>query len=384
MRLLTRKSVKRSSPTSFLQSDAYRNHKESDILDAPSSSSSNGRKSFKTTRRGFSQLRQQFALKSATSKVILVVSILSAASVLIGLAVYVIFWLYHHGQCYGREAGVHFVEGPAHFMERQCPPPPYETISTSNESPKICITSLTDTQSPSRWQRMIRCRDFDALPTLPKMKAYAEKHGYVFVDSSPLIDTSRPPAWSKIRAVQALLDSKSNDKRCDWVVWWDADVLIMNSDIRIESLLPTPSSPIHLVATFDRKFTVNSGAWLIRNSPWSTKFLEAWWNHAAWVRRPGMSLSGDNAAFGHFVSNLLDNPTEASHIAIPERCNLNSFGVFLTEQQKQLKNKVTTTDYSKEEWYMSPKFYHKGDFVVHASGIDQKGAVLELMAERAT
>jgi len=37
-----------------------------------------------------------------------------------------------------------------------------------------------------------------------------------------------------------------------------------------------------------------------------------------------------------------------------------------------------------EEWYReSDKFYYKGDFIVHASGIDQKMAVLQMMADRA-
>lgn len=291
----------------------------------------------------------------------------------IALIAYVVFWIYHHGQCYRREAGIVWQEGPAHFMKRTCPAPPYATLADTagSQSPRICLTSLTDTQSPSWWQRLVRCRDFDALPalTFPTFRRYADRHGYRFVDASGWMDPSRPPAWSKILAVQRLL----NDQ-CDWVFWLDADTMIMNSSIALETILPADPI-IDLVAVYDRKFTVNSGSWLLRQSEWSRAFLQTWWDQTAWVRRSGFSLSGDNAAFGHLVDGALADAAQAAHVARPARCLFNSFGVFVEEQPMAPEQ---------EEWYQSVDFYHQGDFIVHASGLDQKAAVLALMAERAT
>jgi len=328
---------------------------------------------------------------------------------MIALLAYLIFWLYHHAQCYRREAGVTWIEGPSHFesspiQPRSCPNPEYATLqndltnennktSTTTAASKICLTSLTDSRSPSTWQRMVRCRDFDDLArevTFPNFRRYADRQGYRFFDASALIDPTRPPAWSKILAVQNLLKlrSKEGERACDWVFWLDADILIMNSTIRLESLLPGSSTGIDLVVTHDRKFTANSGAWMVRNSEWSLRFLDEWWDMKGWVRRPGLSLSGDNAAFGHVIDGRLfryDSGGEHggnSKIAMPGRCNFNSFGVFMTRSNLEMIQKDGS--YEGQEWYRSDKFYHWGDFIVHASGIDQKAAVLKMMASRAT
>lgn len=290
-----------------------------------------------------------------------------------------LFWLFHHLQCYQREHGVEWYEAPVHQMERTCPAPDYDILPTTTDV-SICITTLTDRQSPSWYQRLIRCRDFDALATIsfPNQQSYASKHNYYWKDASALIDTSRPPAWSKIRAVQQLFESDKH--HCDWVLWLDADVVIMNSNIQIQSLLPANPETM-LVATFDRKFTLNSGVWLLRNHPWSHKFLSDWWNLKNWVRRPGMSLSGDNAAFGHLVDQVLQQ--EPSRIRTPRRCNMNSFGVFLTKSELD-RFQDDEAVLASQEWYMSDKFYHKGDFIVHASGLDKKKEALEMMVMRAT
>ena len=300
--------------------------------------------------------------------------LVSAISLLSSL-VTVLIWMFQHAQCTSRELGVVWTEGAAHTLRRPCPPPPYPTMSSSLLlRPNICITTLTASSS-SPWRK---CRDFDTVQeqTWPSRQAYAAKHGYVLVDGSHLLDRSRPPAWSKIRAVQNLLD---NNRKCDWVFWMDADTVIMNSSIALESLLPSSSdSAIDLIATYDRRFGVNSGSWLLRNSTWSRQFLEDWWNMKAWVRPAGLSLSGDNAAFGHLVQERLENPSDAEHIAVPARCNFNAFGVFVNSAQ-QLRG-----DVQQQEWYLSENFYHAGDFVAHASGIDQKEAGVALLLQRAT
>jgi len=314
------------------------------------------------------------------------------------------------------------------------------------EKKNICITSLTDEQSPSHWQRLIRCRDFDDVSgiTFNITARYSNKHNYRFYDLSHLIDPSRPPAWSKILAVQYLLrltttatneeeqkatitnngtagstttarqqadvhtNSNDNHRVCDWVLWLDADVLIMNSSVPLEAFLPADDvevdvdahgdnnddHKIHLVVTHDKKFVANSGAWLIRNDPWSYSFLQRWWDMKTWVRRSGFSLSGDNAAFGHLVQNELlqmrtATTTESSgdssgrtgrrvpeqqqpKIAMPARCNFNSFGVYMTQNQyDQLLLDNDNSGAAKEggdsdfllkqqEWYQQPdQFYYE-------------------------
>ncbi|KAL7560333.1 hypothetical protein ACA910_020256 [Epithemia clementina (nom. ined.)] len=382
----------------------------------------------------------------------------------------VLVWAFKHSQCFTREAGIVWEEGPSHDLYRECPAVPYATylhkttyrpLPRKKKLPHICITTLTDEQSPSLWQRTMRCRNFDLVGhlTWPSRQAYAEKHGYSLIDYSSHIDSSRPPAWSKIKAVQSLMSqheepkpdnntmtataiaasgtiaTRTTTKPCDWIFWMDADTVIMNSTIPVESFLPSDddddgvdrkrssrSNSIDLIVTLDRRFTANSGAWLIRaNSQWSHRFLQEWWDMRGWVRGPGLSLSGDNAAFGHLIQDKLqkrkiaksnykqnnsnkndagekesrsdENDEQKQHIAFVPRCTFNSFGVYLQPiQARALHNsnnendpKTTTTNelLSSQEWYQSPNFYHKGDFVAHASGIDQKEAGIRMLLKRA-
>ncbi|GFR48743.1 hypothetical protein Agub_g10701 [Astrephomene gubernaculifera] len=68
--------------------------------------------------------------------------------------------------------------------------------------------------------------------TGPNKAEYALRHGYTYVDASELLDASRPASWSKIPAVLSVLDSY------DWVFWLDADTLITNMSLPLETLLP--------------------------------------------------------------------------------------------------------------------------------------------------
>ena len=275
-------------------------------------------------------------------------------------------WVVRYMDCYVREAGVVWHLAPISDLERPCPPSNYR-IETKPQ--RICITTLTDRNSSSKQQRFWRCRDFDKVNSFDNHQHYAAKHGYTIRDGSDLIDSSRPPAWSKIRAVQKLM---TRPYECDWIMWLDADVVIMNSDIRIELLLPADRN-IHLVATYDRKFAFNSGSWLLRNSNWSHQFLETWWGQTQLVLPAGASLSGDNAAFGH----VLRQSDYKQHVQEVPRCAMNSFAVFLTDQE------LAGLELERQEWFMSDKFYHKGDFIAHASAVDKKSEAVQMLLERA-
>jgi hypothetical protein len=294
----------------------------------------------------------------------------------------IVLWSYRHSRCYLSEAGVVWKEAPIHSMTRECPSPNYPRISPDQVAPKICMTTLTDRSQKDWWQRLVRCRDFSSLQTLtfPNHAAYAAKHNYKIIDASDWIDSSRPPAWSKIRAVQRLLTDPEYD--CDWVVWLDSDTLVMNSNIKLESLIPSDKSA-DLVITEDRSFVFSSGVWMMRKSEWSLTFLEEWWNSKGYVRSAGLSLSGDNAAFGHLVQQRVskDQKAGAQHILVPPRCNLNSFAVFLTE--KQLLAVQDPAELKLAKYYMSDQFYHHGDFIAHAAGVDRKADVIELLLQRA-
>jgi Protein of unknown function, DUF273/galactosyl transferase GMA12/MNN10 family len=329
-----------------------------------------------------------------------------------------------------------WINAPITYMERPCDAPPYETITSmsrsqtsrnsssrslstggalleddtaaaasaspsQNENKKlnICITTLTDAKSTSKFQRFIRWRNFDGILELTWQNKldYATKHGYHLVDGSDVIDTSRPPAWSKIPAVQRLLQpassSSSQDSataaaaaaaanlpHCDWVMWTDADTVFMNSQRKIEDFLPIATSTHDLLVGSDNGGGYNSGVFLLRNTEWSRQFLNDWWNMTAFVRPPGMSLSGDNHALKSLLAATLPNNNFNDHVLVPSRCTLNAFAKFLTVSESLT---VMSTNLNKQPWFLSQDYYHKGDFLAHAPGYDNKAECLRLLLREA-
>lgn len=242
---------------------------------------------------------------------------------------------------------------------------------------KICITSLTDQKSPSTMQRLMRWRNFDGIMNLtrPNKIAYAQKYGYHVYDGSDYYDRSRPPAWSKIRAVQALFDI---EEPCDWVLWMDADTVIMNSNVRIEDFLPADPTK-DLIVVSDKGGGYNSGVFLFRNSLWSKQFLDEWWNMNDFVRPPGLSLSGDNAALKALLRTMEERNIFHDHVLTPPRCTINSFAHFLT-----LGESMEIMDHLTEQpWYYDNEHYHKGDFIAHIPGFDNKAECLKLLLREA-
>lgn len=309
-------------------------------------------------------------------------------------------WTYRHASCYQ-------VAEPTWVLPktlpRPCPGAPSAWIdnelhhsanSTFATTPRvrICMASLTDAPASSSWftRPFLRCRNFDRLATLvgPNHARYADLHGYQYTLAKQM-DRSRPPAWSKIKVVLDQLDrttmTQSGDESgansnavsaaCDWVVWMDADVVIRNTTLRWESLLVPTSAD--LLVTPDATFGVSSGVFAIRNTEWSRQFLHQWWDSTSFVRAKGLSLSGDNAAFGSLVEKKRKIPGEAEHIAVTEaRCVMNSNAVFV-EPSKPEHNVASR----QKDWRGSISSYHSGDFLAHAAGVDDKARAIALLLD---
>ena len=68
--------------------------------------------------------------------------------------------------------------------------------------------------------------------TFANKRAYCEKHGYQWIGANKAMDSSRPPAWSKIRMLQEACIHLPGW----WAFWTDADSLIVRPDWKIESI----------------------------------------------------------------------------------------------------------------------------------------------------
>jgi hypothetical protein len=129
-------------------------------------------------------------------------------------------------------------------------------------------------------------------PGLASKRAYAAKHGYDFIyGGADVWDRSRPAPWSKLNFIQKYLDSY------DYLFWSDADVIIMNTDLRLEDhILPLLPANKDMLWCRDVCDNINNGNMLLRGrSAWLKDFLQRayaqtdlvnhiWWDNAGMLR----------------------------------------------------------------------------------------------------
>jgi hypothetical protein len=131
-------------------------------------------------------------------------------------------------------------------------------------------------------------------PALASKRAYAAKHGYVYLEAGDEVwDRTRPIAWSKVGFVLSILE-RVPDGTLLWLS--DADVLITNPALRVEdhvlSLLPAGKD---ILMSMDACGHVNSGNMFMRAGPWLREFwrridaqtdltYHIWWENAAIIR----------------------------------------------------------------------------------------------------
>ena len=89
---------------------------------------------------------------------------------------------------------------------------------------------------------------------------YCEKHGYDLLEDNDLYDNSRDPMWSKIRILQKFLPDY------DYIVWIDADVMIMNSDFTLKYFILGWMKDKDMMLALDVGDQINTGMWFIKNS----------------------------------------------------------------------------------------------------------------------
>ncbi|KAJ3678565.1 hypothetical protein LUZ60_002368 [Juncus effusus] len=265
---------------------------------------------------------------------------------------------------------ISFLLRHSNFLGRRCsapPPPPLLPFPPLN----IAIVSLSEESTESRISSF---RSFVGVKEIvwENKKRYAEMMGYGFVDGTELVDISRPPNWSKILVVRDGL------RNYDWVFWNDADTVITNMGISLESILfglighnDFNSAP-DLIITEDFN-GVNSGAFFMGRSNWSSKFLEQWWNQTSYIRF-NSTKSGDNAAMKYLINNLSKEEFNNHVIVSKMQCLFNSYPWFPSWKSlyRLVFSPLTT-------W---KGVYSDGDFMVHLAGLDDKrGWALKIIQE---
>lgn len=228
-------------------------------------------------------------------------------------------------------------------------------------------------------------------------EAYVQKRGtrYRLVWSEERRVPQLDPRWEKVVLLQQSLGL------ADWTFWLDCDALIMNHDIDLVDILraygeentqfvggpavfavrrdrPTPVfAPDELVvlravdgAALDGRYGadllitqdaagLNSGSFLLRNSPWSHKLLADVFGRAVELDQQQSRWRDQQA----LILELSSRQGERTHVAIAPQRSINSYAPL------------------DREWNSS-RTYSAGDFVMHRPGCTGHGCwgVLKLYA----
>ncbi|KAI8979816.1 galactosyl transferase GMA12/MNN10 family-domain-containing protein [Mycotypha africana] len=131
------------------------------------------------------------------------------------------------------------------------------------------------------------CMERSASLAADNKRQYALRHQYAFVSRSTefaqqeVRDVKRRTVWGKIDAVQKVLP------KYEWIFWMDMDAVIMNADQTLQGILDDlrvkyPEGPRAFEKNIDlviakptRDKMINAGVFLLRNTEWAHKFLNA-------------------------------------------------------------------------------------------------------------
>lgn len=161
-----------------------------------------------------------------------------------------------------------------------------------------------------------------------------------------MVDPSRPPAWSKIPAIKAHLGDH------EWLFWTDVDTLVMNPNRKLEDFIDMDYDMIiSEVREWTGEVGVNTGNFLIRNTPWAVEFLDAVWAQTNMINHPWWEQQGMRQV-------LKTDPSHRSHIKVIPQREINAFPDY-------------TPSTSPEQWYQ------QGDFVVHLAGCGSRRTCMQ-------
>ena len=96
--------------------------------------------------------------------------------------------------------------------------------------------------------------------------SYCSRHGYDFIEDESILIKDKPIPWSKIPLLLKYIDNY------DYLVWIDADILIMNVHTKIESFIQ--KFPVNIVCGCDWRM-INTGVMIIKSCDFSKQFIKA-------------------------------------------------------------------------------------------------------------
>ena len=142
--------------------------------------------------------------------------------------------------------------------------------------------------------------------SLHTFRRFAERHGYDVVVGGEESIADRAPAWSKVLLLRNLLETY------DYVLWVDADAIILDDSVDPVSLLGEEDYQALVRYRWNDEECACTGVWLLRDVEKAKAFLDAVWNSGdgylrlhPWEQAAAMRLLGYSVDPDRFVA-----PTE--------------------------------------------------------------------------
>lgn len=161
---------------------------------------------------------------------------------------------------------------------------------------------------------------------------YCKRHKYDFIEDDTVLDKTRPIAWSKILLILKYMSYY------DYVVWVDADAMIVDLDQKIEDKIHLMNNkPVMVVNPHGM---VNTGVILVKNDPTSFRLMECVYEQTQFLDEK-MGPNWEQDAFIHVYQNDISG----------------------------LSNSIEIGDFSVEKHIQTylPDFY-PGCFILHLAG----------------
>lgn len=148
---------------------------------------------------------------------------------------------------------------------------------------------------------------------------YCKKHNYDYYDEEKYYDRDRPIAWSKINIINSCLNDDKNNY--DYVVWIDADTLVMNQEIKIEELIEKYTDDKDVTVAQDYKM-INTGVIIIKNTLWSRRFFDFLYDQTQFIDHPNWE---QGAFINLYENNISESQKHINVLPLELQNKLNSY-----------------------------------------------------------
>lgn len=186
--------------------------------------------------------------------------------------------------------------------------------------------------------------------SIKNLTAYIKKYNYGLTIYSEPFNTSVSPCWNKIPAIL------ENLKLYSYVVWFDADAIVNNFNIPINSILNQypEAEIIGCLDIYAKKECMNSGIMIIKNTPWAYNIFKK-----TWESELPHGHNDQNVIFYTIVEDLIPGANQ--------KLKSNPYCLKLSDKKFKLLNENTFNS--------NIQSYKPGDFILHLMGMSTESRI---------